>query len=56
MQRALDTAVDDTVCFNPAKVGEVWFDAKKRIAVVTIAFSGDDRCWEPDSDVVVVAW
>jgi hypothetical protein len=43
-------------CFNGARIGPVWVDMKRRAAVVFIRYHGNDSCWEPDSDFVVVTW
>lgn len=57
-QRAIDAelALGGVGCFNPAELGDVWYDAKARVAVVEINFHGNDSCWEGDSDVVVITW
>ena len=43
-------------CFNPARIGAVWLDTKRRAAVVFISYRGTDACWEPSSDFTVVTW
>ena len=44
------------LCHNAAYLGGVVADATRRIAVVTISYTGTDTCWEPSSQHHVVAW
>jgi hypothetical protein len=44
------------ICHNAAYLGRVAADAKRRVAVVTISYTGTDTCWEPSSQHHVVAW
>ena len=44
------------ICHNAAYLGGVVADATRRIAVVTISYTGTDTCWEPSSQHHVVAW
>lgn len=43
-------------CYNPAELGDVWIDARRRAVVVEIRYHGNDSCWEPDSDRAVITW
>lgn len=54
MDRRLAAGQD--ACFNPAGISTVYFDARRRVAVVYVHFHGNDTCWEPSSDVAVFAW
>jgi hypothetical protein len=54
LQRASERG--ELSCFNAAELRDVWVDLPRRVAVVTIGYHGSDSCWEPDSDVAVVAW
>lgn len=47
---------EELPCFNPAGIGSVWIDVKRRAMVVYVRYHGNDSCWEPSSEFVVVAW
>jgi hypothetical protein len=49
-------AHDRDQCSNPAKLGNAWVDAERRIALVEVAYNGSDMCWEPSAQLHVVAW
>ena len=50
------TTSDGIECSNPSFLGEAWVDAARKLVVVRIAYTGNDTCWEPDSQLHVVAW
>ncbi|HEX7843095.1 MAG TPA: hypothetical protein VF469_36735 [Kofleriaceae bacterium] len=43
-------------CFNPASLHAPLVDVVRRVAVVTISYRGNDACWEPNADYIVVTW
>lgn len=43
-------------CSNPAYLGGAAVDVARRTAVITIAYSGTDMCWEPNAQHHVVTW
>ena len=43
-------------CFNAARIGDVWLDLPRRVAVVHITFRGSDTCWEPAGGYAVFTW
>lgn len=43
-------------CHNAAFLGGVVADAERKLAVLTISYTGTDTCWEPSSQQHVVAW
>ncbi len=43
-------------CFNAAKLTEPQVDLARRVAMVTIAYRGNDSCWEPGPNYIVVTW
>jgi len=49
-------APDRDQCSNPAKLGEVWIDVERKIALVAVAYNGNDACWEPSDQLHVVSW
>lgn len=49
-------APDRDQCSNPAKLGNAWVDAERRIALVEVIYNGTDTCWEPSAQLHVVAW
>jgi hypothetical protein len=46
----------DLVCNNPARLEAAAVSVEHEIAVVTLAFMGNDTCWEPSDAPHVVAW
>jgi hypothetical protein len=44
------------VCENPAFLNNAWVSLPHKLAVLTIAYSGNDTCWEPSNAPHVVAW
>lgn len=43
-------------CSNPSFLGGAWIDAERKLIVARIAYTGNDTCWEPDSEQHVIAW
>jgi hypothetical protein len=44
------------MCENPAFLNGAAVDAARRIAVVTVSYTGTDTCWEPPDQQRVIAW
>lgn len=57
-QRQIRAVLDrgELACFNAAELGDVWLDRARRAAVVQIRYHGNDSCWAPDSERVVLTW
>jgi len=53
--RPMCTTCTET-CHNAAFLGAVEGDARRRLVVLTISYTGTDTCWEPSSQHHVVAW
>ncbi|MEO7095340.1 MAG: hypothetical protein ABI175_18935 [Polyangiales bacterium] len=49
-------AHDRDQCSNPAKLGNAWVDAERKVALVEVVYNGNDSCWEPSPQLHVVAW
>jgi hypothetical protein len=43
-------------CKNPDFLNNAWFNVSARIAVVEVAYRGNDTCWAPSRQRHVVAW
>jgi hypothetical protein len=43
-------------CYNPAWLRGAQVDLRRRVAVVTIGYRGNDTCWESDDAYLVLAW
>jgi hypothetical protein len=43
-------------CKNPDFLNNAWFNVNARIAVVEVAYRGNDTCWAPSRQRHVVAW
>jgi hypothetical protein len=50
------TPGDLEMCQNPAFLGAASVNLERKVALVTISYSGNDRCWEPSNAPHVVAW
>ncbi|HET9989601.1 MAG TPA: hypothetical protein VFQ65_13810 [Kofleriaceae bacterium] len=46
----------DLTCSNPDFLRNVYVAPDSRVAVVDVAYRGNDTCWEPTGNVHVVAW
>ncbi len=46
----------DETCVNPSTLRAVAGDLANRLLVVTIAYRGNDSCWEPSAAQHVVSW
>ena len=44
------------ICENPAFLNGAAVDPARRIAVVTVSYTGTDTCWEPPDQQRVIAW
>ena len=44
------------ICENPAFLNGAAVDPARRIAVVTVSYTGTDTCWEPPDQQRVVTW
>lgn len=49
-------AAEDEVCSNPIFLDEVYLDGARRVAVIGVAYYGNDSCWEPSGEYHVVTW
>lgn len=43
-------------CYNPAMLRSASIDLPHRVALVVVGYRGNDSCWEPNDDHVVVTW
>lgn len=48
--------LDDLVCDNPDYLAAALASPKHNLVVVDVAYHGNDTCWEPTSQVHVIAW
>jgi len=54
-KRAMPDGSGET-CENPAFLNGAAVDPARRIAVVTVSYTGTDTCWEPPDQQRVIAW
>lgn len=54
-QRAMPDGAGE-LCENPAFLAGAAVDPARRIAVVTVSYTGTDTCWEPPDQQRVVTW
>jgi len=47
---------DCDVCSNPSFLAGAWIDRARQVIVARISYTGNDTCWEPDSQDHVIAW
>jgi hypothetical protein len=54
--RRFYSKLDDLVCDNPDYLAAALAAPQHNLVVVDVAYHGNDTCWEPTSQVHVVAW
>ena len=47
---------EEMMCENPDLLGGAWGALDAKLVVVQVAYHGNDTCWEPASQLHVVAW
>ena len=50
------TSVAGQPCEHTPYLGTVWLDEARKLAVITVNYTGTDMCWEPASRHLVIAW
>lgn len=43
-------------CSNPSFLAGAWIDRSRKLILARISYTGNDTCWEPDSEDHVIAW
>ena len=43
-------------CSHPARIETGYIDAKRRLAMIQVAYEGSDMCWEPSAQEHVISW
>jgi hypothetical protein len=43
-------------CSNPSFLAGAWADPARKLILARISYTGNDTCWEPDSEDHVIAW
>ncbi len=53
---AVWNATPQANCTNPSILGGAWIDLDRKAALVEVAYTGSDMCWEPSPQHHVITW
>jgi hypothetical protein len=55
-KRRIEADPKGIACFNARRLSRIAVDLPRRAAVIDLGYDGNDSCWEPSHDYVVVTW